>query len=113
MIDVCPKCGRRVANDETLVRAKGAWYPTACGHRLGALDGVERVTNHLRFYTSARNDEGQCVFLTGPFPDFDAARSDLGRAIRLAHQSGDLRAPWYGYGVSSTNRVAAKVKFGA
>jgi hypothetical protein len=104
MLQVCPRCGRLVANDETLVRVNGVWYPTACGHRLGVPDDVEQVTNHLHFYVGIQ-DGPKRGLLMGPYPSYDEAKSNILRAKKLAHDANPAQAGFAAYGLCSSNEV--------
>lgn len=108
MLSCCPRCGRPVANTETLVRVKGVWHPTACGHRLGVPDDVEQVTNHLHFYVSIM-DGPRRGLLMGPFPDYDAAKGNILLAKNLAHKANPAQADFAAYGVCSSNTVFKSV----
>lgn len=66
---------------------------TACCDKAPHLPG-------LAFYTSAQNDKGQYIALTGPYPTHEAALAAVEADKKVAWDR-DPRAPWYAYGTFS------------
>lgn len=105
MISVCPHCGRSVANGEWVTHTRLGWVPTACANgECGPLpDGTrEVVRNALLWYVSCMNDTGNKCLVTGPHADYDAAKRDTARAMRLA-EGVDPRAAFFRWGVASSD----------
>lgn len=104
MIDTCPHCRRAVATGELLAHTAHGWTPTACctGEAGPLPDGTrEVVRNHPLWYTSCIDDRGRKALVTGPHAHYDAARLDIGRAMRLA-EAVDPRTAFYQWGVASS-----------
>jgi hypothetical protein len=122
MISTCPHCGRPVANDEWLTRTRLGWVPTLCANGDGPVarsnpvtdrfghEQAETVRNHLYWYVSARNDAGKFWMLLGPYESYEEATSNVLRGNHIVHEV-DRDAPWYGYGVCSSNKLC-EVSFG-
>lgn len=62
---------------------------------------MEAGERELFWYCTATNDSGKYIALLGPFSSREDAESNNPRAYRLACDR-DPRAPWYRYGVSSS-----------
>lgn len=110
MIDTCLHCGRPVANDEQLVRARsGEWIPTACAASDGPLcsTGSEVLTNHTHWYVSV-SDAGKRGLLLGPYSSYDVAKTHQRRGYDLACGN-DPFAHFYAFGVASMNHERTTV----
>ena len=65
------------------------------------------------YYTSAMNDKGQRILLSGPYPNHPAARAAVrADVVWVQDIVRDPRAPWYAYGTAvsySSKQKTARV----
>ena len=69
--------------------------------------GLAHDSEH-HFYVSVV-DGNRKGFLLGPYATHREALDNVTRGTRLALNSGDFKAPWYGYGTASMSSIRRTV----